>query len=88
MDAARVAAELGLSPDQLNTLIYYDEELGIHLYPLLYGNTVTRVTFDTVMDIVLCTTTLGGCEDDGCGASGISCLEDQICQDDGTCIAE
>ena len=67
MDAARVAAELGLNADQLETLIYYDENLGIYLSPLLYGNTVTRASFDTVMSLVICTTAVGGCEDENRG---------------------
>jgi hypothetical protein len=85
MNSDRVAAEMGLSVEQLETLIYYDKNLGIHLSPLLYGNTVTRASFDQVMSIMVCTTAVGGCEDDGCGTSGISCLDEQICQDDGTC---
>ncbi len=90
VDAERASAELGLTADELDVLLYLDDEIALQLYALTNGGTVTRTTFDAVVAGAICSFELGAeCGDDACGTSELACLEGQSCDTDtGTCSPE
>ena len=85
LDTQRAAAEIGMTSDKMLTLASVGD-LGSSLNALTSGNTISRQGWDLAVEKLLCTDVIGGCEKDGCGLAGLSCLDGQTCQSDGTCI--
>ena len=83
----RAAAELGEEPAALEALMEVNLDVAVNFSGLADGGTVPREIFETVVkEVILCETGLAvGCEPAGCGVSGVECLDDQVCNTDGTC---